>query len=387
MTDFTLTGAQIWDGVADNPVAASLTLHDGLITSVDSPSSSANSLDLAGCTIIPGLIEGHAHLCFNAASDWRAVYDADTPATMALRMAQNGRRMLEAGITTVRDLGAPTALSIEIREAFASGLATGPRLLVAGAPITTTGGHCWFMGGEADGELGIRKAVREHVKAGVDWIKVMATGGNMTPRTNTFAPQFTVPELRACIEEAHRLRRKVTAHAHGSVGIRVATEAGVDMIEHCSFTAPGGYDYEPADGARIAAAQIGVSPTISIGYLRWPDDGLRKRRAEIMRDLLAQNCNVLMSTDCGIPGVPHEALGAAIKVLADMSELTPVEALRLATSTSARLLDLPDRGVIAPGRGADLLIVQGDPTKDLSALERVRYVFKGGQLVYTAPAQ
>ena len=387
MTDFTLTGAQVWDGFADATVAASLALHDGLITAVTPHGGTTSSLDLSGCTIIPGLIEGHAHLCFNAAADWRTVYDADTPATMAWRMAQNGRRMLEAGITTVRDLGAPTALSIEMREAFASGLALGPRLLVAGAPITTTGGHCWFMGGEADGELGIRKAVREHVKAGVDWIKVMATGGNMTPRTNTFAPQFTVPELRACIEEAHRLRRKVTAHAHGSAGIRLATEAGIDMIEHCSFTTHGGYDYEPADGARIAAAEISVSPTISIGYLRWPDDGLRQRRAEITRDMLAQGCNVLMSTDCGIPGVPHEALGAAIKVLADMSGMAPVEALRLATSTSARLLDLPDRGVIAPGRVADLLIVDGDPTQNLRALERVRYVFKGGELVFAAPVK
>ena len=167
MTDFALHGARIWDGHADAPIAASLDLHDGLITAVSPPSEDSGRLDLRGCTIIPGLIEGHAHLCFNAGTDWRAVYDADTPATMALRMAQNGRRMLEAGITTVRDLGAPTGLSIEMRVAFASGLALGPRLLVAGAPITTTGGHCWFMGGEADGELGIRKAVREHVKAGV----------------------------------------------------------------------------------------------------------------------------------------------------------------------------------------------------------------------------
>lgn len=388
MTDLALHGANIWDGLADSPIAASITLQDGLIAAVTPPgaASAPGGLDLAGCTIIPGLIEGHAHLCFNAATDWRAVYDADTAAMMALRMAQNGRRMLEAGITTVRDLGAPTALSIEMRDAFASGLAPGPRLLVAGAPITTTGGHCWFMGGEADGELGIRKAVREHVKAGVDWIKVMATGGNMTPRTNTFAPQFTVAELRACIDEAHRLRRKVTAHAHGSEGIRVATEAGIDMIEHCSFTAPGGYDYNPADGARIAAARIGVSPTISIGYLTWPDDGRRTRRAEIMQDMIAQGCNVLMSTDCGIPGVPHEALGAAIKVLADMSGLRPVEALRLATSTSARLLGLPDRGTIVPGNLADLLVLDGDPTQDLTALERVRYVFKGGQLVFAAKA-
>ena len=121
MTEFALHGALIWDGLADAPARASLWVRDGLIASVSAPSDESSDLDLAGCTIIPGLIEGHAHLCFNAAADWRAVYDADTPATTALRMAQNGRRMLEAGITTVRDLGAPTGLSIEVREAFASG--------------------------------------------------------------------------------------------------------------------------------------------------------------------------------------------------------------------------------------------------------------------------
>ncbi|MBA4181441.1 MAG: amidohydrolase [Anaerolinea sp.] len=382
MTDLALHGARIWDGINDAPVVASLTLGDGLIAAFTPAGEAAGGLDLRGCTIIPGLIEGHAHLCFNAASDWRAVYDSDSPGKMLLRMAANGRRMLEAGITTVRDLGAPTALSIEMREAFASGLARGPRLLVSGAPITTTGGHCWFMGGEADGELGIRKAVREHVKAGVDWIKVMATGGNMTPRTNTFAPQFTVAELQACIEEAHRLRRRVTAHAHGSAGVRAAIEAGVDMIEHCSFTKPGGHEYDPTDALRIAAKGIVVSPTVSVGYLRWPDDGLRERRAEILRDILDHGCDVLMSTDCGIPGVPHEALGAAIRVLADMAGLTPVEALKLATSTSARLLGLADRGTIEEGKLADLLVVDGDPLTDLTALDRVRYVFKGGEVVF-----
>ena len=384
MASLTLRGGLTWDGLIERPVEGNVVIDGHLITGTGADTGIGDSLDVSGCTVLPGLIDAHAHLCFNARPTWREVFDSDTPGSMLLRMASNGRSMLEAGITTVRDLGAPTAISIEIRAAFASALALGPKLLIAGAPITTTGGHCHFMGGEADGELEIRKAVRGHIKADVDWIKVMATGGNMTPRTNTFAPQFTVDELRACIDEAHRLRRRVTAHAHGSEGIRIATEAGVDMIEHCSFTTPGGYDYDSADGASIALAEIGVSPTISIGYRRWPDDGLRKRRAEILRDMIAQGCNVLMSTDCGIPGVPHEALGAAIKVLADMAALRPVAALRLATSRSAELLGLPDRGVIAPGRLADLLVVDGDPTQDLTAVERVRYVFKGGEMVFAA---
>ena len=272
-----------------------------------------------------------------------------------------------------------------MRDAFASGLAPGPDLLVSGAPITTTGGHCWFMGGEADGELELRKAVRARVKAGVDWIKVMATGGQMTRGTNTLAAQYSVDELRAVVEEAHRLGRRVAAHCHGTAGIRAAVEAGVDSLEHCSFMGRAGMDRDDALIDRMAANGTVVSPTISIGYRRWRDDGQRKQRAELTRRLLSAGCRVIASTDCGIPSVPHSALGAGLEVLAELGGLTPVQALRLATSTSAELLGLPDRGVLEPGRRADLLVVSGDPTRDLAALSRVRYVVKGGEVVFAAP--
>lgn len=384
MTALALRGGMVWDGVADRPVEATVIVDDGVVTAVANDAGAAVVYDVSGCTVLPGLIDAHAHLCFNAAANWRSVYDSDSPARMALRMAANGRAMLEAGITTVRDLGAPTALSVELREAFAAGLAHGPHLLVAGAPITTTGGHCYFMGGEADGELEVRREVRKRVKAGCDWIKVMATGGNMTPRTNTFAAQYTVDELRACIAEAHRLRRKVTAHAHGAAGIAVAAKAGVDMIEHCSFTVPGGIEADPAVIAMIAAKGIVVSPTVSIGYRLWPPDGRAERRAAALQALFAAGCRVVMSTDCGIPSVPHAALAGGMQVLAEYGGLSAVEVLRLATSTAAAVLDIPGRGTLAPGATADLLVVEGDPTLDLSALERVRYVFKEGSLVHRA---
>lgn len=385
MSTLVIRGGRAWDGVSSASAETNVAIHGDRIEACGTDLGAAGTLDISGCTLLPGLIEGHAHLCFDATPGWRATFDGDTPARMLLRMAGNGRRMLEAGITTVRDLGAPTNLAIELRDAIASGLVEGPRLLVSGAPITTTGGHCWFMGGECDGELGIRKAVRERVKAGVDWIKVMATGGNMTPRTNTFAPQFTVDELRACIEEAHRLRRRVTAHAHGIEGIRAAAEAGVDGIEHCSFTTPDGYDHDSSLIQRVADAGILVSPTVSIGYRRWPDDGRREQRAAILRDQLARGSRLLMSTDCGIPNVPHEALAAGMDVFAEATDISPVEMLRLATSRSAELLGLKDLGVIAPGAIADLVIVEGDPTANLAALERVRYVIRAGRVVYANP--
>lgn len=385
MSTLVIRGGRAWDGLADASIETNIAIDGDRIEACGTDLGGSRSLDISGCTVIPGLIEGHAHLCFDATPAWRATFDSDTPGRMLLRMAANSRRMLEAGITTVRDLGAPTPPSIELRDAIATGLLEGPRLLVSGAPITTTGGHCWFMGGECDGELGIRKAVRERVKAGVDWIKVMATGGNMTPRTNTFAPQFTGGELRACIEEAHRLRRRVTAHAHGIEGIRVAVEAGVDGIEHCSFTTPEGYDHDSGLIQRVADAGILVSPTVSIGYRRWPDDGRREQRAAILRDQLARGSRMLMSTDCGIPGVPHEALAQAMDVFAEATAISPVEMLRLATSRSASLLGLKDLGVIVPGAFADLLVVAGDPTAALADLERVRYVIRSGRVDYANP--
>lgn len=380
MSRIVLRGGAAWDGLADEPREATVTIDGALVAGVGA-GGAGDTLDISGCTALPGLIEGHAHLCFNAARDWRAVYDSDSPPRMALRMARHGRAMLEAGITTVRDLGAPTALALEVRDAFAAGIVPGPRLLVSGAPITTTGGHCWFMGGEADGELELRKAVRARVKAGCDWIKVMATGGNMTRGTNTFEAQYSVEELAAVVEEAHRLRRRVAAHCHGVPGIRNAIEAGVDTLEHCSFTTPAGVERDDALIEKAAARGIAISPTTSIGYRLWTDDGLKAARAALMRAFFAAGAPVLMSTDCGIPNVPHEALAAGMEVLAELGGRTPVEVLRLATSRSAELLGLDDRGVLAPGRLADIVVVEGDPTRDLAALRRVRYVIKGGEVV------
>ena len=386
MTALELRGGSVWDGLADGSSSGSVftATSDEGGTIVEARSDDAELIDTSGCTVIPGLIEAHAHLCFNAGADWREVYDSDTPGQMLLRMAGAGLRMLEAGITTVRDLGAPTELAVALREAIRAGLVAGPELLVAGAPITPTGGHCWFMGGEADGIEGVKVAVRERKKAGCDWIKVMATGGNMTPGTNPLAAQFSVEELRAIVAEAHRLEMKVTAHAHGVEGIKVAVEAPVDMIEHCSFQTPEGSAKDDSVILDIARKGVRVSPTIVGALSTYRGQPRWDSRAELTKALFAAGCDVLMSTDCGIPNTPHENLAQALQVIDELADLGPVETLKLATSTSARLLDLDDRGTIVAGQRADLLVVEGDPTEDLSALERVRLVVSGGEVVYRA---
>ena len=377
MAALTLAGGRVWDGLDSASAAGDVHVDGGVVTS--EAAEGARVLDVSGCTVLPGLIEGHTHLAFNAQPDWRTVYDGDTPARMLLRMQGHAMVALRAGITTVRDLGAPTDLAVALREAIRGGLVTGPDLLVAGAPVTTTGGHCWFIGGEANGELGVRVAVRERVKAGVDWIKVMASGGNMTPGSNPFAAQYSVVELRAIIEEAHRLDRRVAAHAHGVAGIEVAVEAGVDVLEHCSFQTAAGSVKDLGVIAEIARKGILVSPTISGRLIDQPDRF--PQRADLVRALFGAGCDIFMSTDCGIPGLPHDDIGLALRTMQAMTAQSAVEVLRVATSTSARLLRLPDRGTIAPGQRADLLVVEGDPTRDLDALERVRVVVAGGRLV------
>ena len=386
MSAWVLRGARVWDGLVTSPVEADVVVDGAIIGAVGSSTLAPQTIDVSGATIVPGLIEAHTHLCFNAQRDWRQVYDADSPARMMVRMAGNAQSMLRAGITTVRDLGAPTALAVELRDALRAGLATGPDLLVAGAPITTTGGHCYFIGGEADGALEVRKRVREFVRSGVDWIKIMATGGNMTPGTNTLAAQFRLEELQAAVEEAHRLGRKVTAHCHGTEGIRVAVEARVDGIEHCSFNAPGAIEYVPDLIAAIAGTGIVVSPTVSVASGQWADTERLGQRGRVLRGLLDQGARMLMSTDCGIPGVPHDALAGGMKVLRDIAGLSDVETLKLATSRSAELLGLGDRGTSEAGKRADLLVVDGDPTRDLAALNDVRLVVVAGTPLWPSRA-
>ena len=378
MSGWILRGGHVWDGFAESAVEADVVVDGTSIAGIGRDLSAPESVDVSGCTIVPGLIEAHTHLCFNAGRDWREVYDRDSPSRMMVRMAGNAQAMMRAGITTVRDLGAPTDLAVELRDALRAGLAPGPDLLVAGAPITTTGGHCYFIGGEADGALEVRKRVREFVRAGVDCIKIMATGGNMTPGTNTLAAQFSVEELQAAIEEAHRLGRKVTAHCHGTAGIRVAVEAGVDGIEHCSFNAPGEIEFVPELISAIAAAGIVVSPTVSVASGQWADTARLAQRGRVLQGLIAEGAQMVMSTDSGIPGVPHDALAGGMSVLRDISGLSDVETLKLATSRSAELLGLDDRGSVVAGKRADLLIVAGDPTRNVAALEAVRLVVANG---------
>jgi len=373
-------GANVWLGGSEPPKEIDIYMSNGIF--VDTPVNDAIDIDASGLVIIPGLIEAHAHLCLNAGDDWETVQNNDSSVDMSLRMIENAQKMLRAGITTVRDLGAPTELAVSLRDSIEKEIVTGPSLLVAGAPITTTAGHGNFWYGEADGELGVRVAVRERIKAGVDWIKVMASGGNMTPGSNTARAQYSIDEMKVIVEEAHRLGTSVTAHAHGVEGIRHALAGGVDMIEHCTFQTESGSEPIPEVIAEIISRKTIVSPTLTGSLASQMGTEFYEKRTELTRQLVDGGAQIIMSTDCGIPGTPHDYLSYALQTMQDMSDLSAIEILRLATSTSAHLLGLVDRGKIQNGLRADLVALNSDPTVDLAALRDINFVILSGNLVH-----
>src|ERR1700759_105118 len=219
--------------------------------------------DYPGGTILPGLIDSHVHLGFDGGPDPVGRMRAETDAQQLVLMLRSARELLGVGVTTARDPGARAYLDVVVRDAIADGLAPGPRMVVANSPVTVTGGHCWFMGGEADSEDDLRRIVRSHHKHGADLIKVMATGGFMTGGSAPWYAQFSAEQLAVVVAEAKRLDKAVAAHAHGIEGIRRAVEAGVTPIEHCSFvTETNERQFDERLGGQIAAGGIFVSPPI-----------------------------------------------------------------------------------------------------------------------------
>src|SRR6266699_5899002 len=221
--------------------------------------------DYPGSTVMPGLIDCHVHLGLDGGRNPAARMRGETDQQQLVLMLRSARELLGVGVTTARDLGGRAYLAVVVRDAITAGLARGPRLVVAGSPITVTGGHCWFMGGEADSEDDLRRMVRTHHKHGADLIKVMSTGGFMTAGSAPWYAQFNTAQLAVVVAEAGRVDMPVAAHAHGIDGIRHAVEAGVTTIEHCSFvTATNERRFNETLAAMIAEKGIFVCPTINV---------------------------------------------------------------------------------------------------------------------------
>ncbi|MEV4336962.1 amidohydrolase family protein [Streptomyces sp. NPDC049590] len=398
-----ITADRVWDGAAAAPVRHGFVLLDGdRIAAVgrradlgDGDATAGPRLDLPGATLMPGLIDAHVHLTLSGSDVPVRDYQREAragAAALAVRAVVNLRAAVEAGVTTVRDLGTLNEVAFPLRAAVADGRIPGPRVLTSGRPITVTGGHCHWFSHECDSPTDIRRAVRTQVRDGADWIKLMVSGGNLTPRTNPIRPQFSAEEVRACVDESDRLGRPVATHAYDPLSIRRAAAAGARTIEHCLFETADGIAYDPATADLMAARSIAFVPTIS-GALHRMRDGTdliaprfrdrHQRVREVFRLLLAAGVPLLAGSDAGVPHRTFAGFPADLAALVgeDGIGLTRRQALVAATSGAAAGLGIEDAGVLTPGHRADLLAVDGDPLHDIGALLRPRLVVAAGRPV------
>ncbi|MET9629748.1 amidohydrolase family protein [Lentzea sp. NPDC006480] len=369
---YAIRAARVFDGARDIG-SPQVVVEDGKIVELARDVADLPVADLGDVTLLPGLVDSHVHLGFDPLGVATELPD-DTEDVVLARMRANATEALRAGITTVRDLGDRSYLSLQVRD-------TGPEVLVSGPPVTTTGGHCWFLGGEADGLDGIRKAVTERVERGVDVVKIMATGGSITPGSSPFDQQYTTEELRAAVEIAHDAGIPVTVHAHGAAGIKAAVEAGVDSIEHAFFLAPGGLavDWDTVD--LMVRKGIYVSTTTArmpTAEPAFPVSTQLRQNFGRMREL---GVRLVCSSDAGVGQFKRfDSLPHGIIEFGEVLGFGNAEALASATSVAATMCGVGERkGRIAAGYDADLLAVAGNPLVDLKALLDVRAVIRAGQ--------
>jgi imidazolonepropionase-like amidohydrolase len=399
-----IRSARLFDGVANQLHARPLVLVDhGSITDVDTtgadPPGGAELVDLGEATLLPGLIDSHTHLVLDASNDPVGHLAGRSDDALLADCRARAGAALAAGITTVRDLDDRRFVTLRLRQELAAHPTQGPQLLVSGPPVTTPGGHCWFLGGEAAGVPGVQEAVRALAARGVDVVKVMVTGGNLTPGSVVWQSQYGPAELRAAAEEAHRAGLAITGHAHGAQGIAEAVAARFDGIEHGLSLTADGVRQDPAVVDQLAARGVVVSVTGAQNRpLGQPPPGmvpgsdLARRFEEIAKQLKAGVAGVLrlraagvpltMSSDAGIgPHKPHDVLPWGPQGLTSTG-FSGAEALRMVTSVAADACGVGDRkGRIAPGFDADLLAVDGDPLTDASVVREVVAVFRAGQRV------
>ena len=401
-----LKAARLFDGRGEATVKDGMVIvSGGKIQAVGSGlavPAGAKVIDLGDATLLPGLIDSHTHLSSEASDNWLEDTVSglrQTVAESAIRATDNARRTLMAGFTTVRDVGSGEYVDVGLRNSIQGGVIAGPRMLVSVHALGARGGHCDNGGfpyerfgkepgieeGIASGADQFRDAVRFQVKYGADVIKVCATGGVLSINDEVDTSQVTQEEMNAIVEEAHRLRKKTAAHAHGASGAKVAIRAGIDSIEHGSFLDDEALRMMKERGTYLV-------PTLLAGEYAGGRADIRHYPPEIMakakmalagrsasfKKALAMGVKIAFGTDSGVS--PHGINAQEFKLLVDHG-MTPAAALRTATSSAAELLGLtPKIGTLEAGKEADVVAVPGDPLKDITAMERVRFVMKGGKV-------
>jgi imidazolonepropionase-like amidohydrolase len=416
-----LTGGNLIDGLGQRHADTDLLLEDGRITQIGKGLNVADgaidtTLDVAGKTVMPGLIDCHVHICRGNVRGEEALWapgseiteheagflQESSPGLRDLLSGQHHARItLEAGYTTVRDVGLARGFSdIVLREAIArrADLFPGPRILASGGGLAVTGGHGWYFEDgvsgivEVDGVDEARKAARVQLKAGADILKVMASRAGGT-RLASGAPEMTIDEMRAICEEAHRMDKRVAAHAVGAEGIKNAIHAGVDTIEHACLADDEALDLMAERGTYLISTLYPYHNQAHLAVeLGYPDDVAEPSLAimevypQTIKRAYAKGVKMALGSDCGLRGLtPHGDNATELEMIVQLVGLSAMQAIELATHAGADALGLAEEvGTLEVGKQADIIVIDGDPLKDISLLKdhsKIALVIKQGDIV------
>lgn len=381
-----------------------VTVELGMIIGVDEaePTTSGDVLDLSDYTLMPGLINMHAHTVLPGDGTSFEAWMEHPDEFLLLAAFANARTALHSGVTTIRDCGGKGDVMFRLRDAIRAGIVEGPRFVLSGYPLTITGGHCRYFGGETDGVDGMRKSAREVLKQGADFVKIMASGGGTVGTYSQF-PSFEVEELRAAIDEAHKVRKPASCHTIATESIVRALDAGTDHIEHCSFMEPDtSWRFDESIARRVADQGVYVTPTLQVAHDRLEalvsgnERGTLSPAEEIalqsapasrangianMRKLHELGVRLVAGNDAGWRHTGFDDFYLELMCMAEAG-MTPAEAIHAATGRAAEACRIAATvGTVETGKVADMLVIDGDPSEDLSTLSRPIMIMQSGRII------
>jgi imidazolonepropionase-like amidohydrolase len=398
MPDLLLTSDRLFDGTG-GPTRQRPFIHlsgESIATVAgEPPPCPAERLDFPGCTVLPGLIDTHVHLVFCAAESNEAVVEQverETDEELLIRALANAKAALRAGVTTVRDCGGRHRVVQEARDRIRRGEAEGADVLACGMPITTRTGHCHWLGLVAETAGEVYRAGERMLAEGADFLKVMATGGNMTPSSDPMKAQYDAATLTRLADLGRSARRHTAAHVLSRAGLPAAVAARVRTVEHCDWRVEEyRYEFDPELARRMIDqrqyAGLTMTGITRRAFLSQGSQGITPAarrldmRFECERRMIEFGVPFTLHSDAGVRLTPIDTFAQGLRAAVIELRLTPAEAIRAATATAAEAIGLADRGRVAAGLRADLLVVEGNPLGDIRCLERVQAVFQAGRRV------